>query len=158
MSSSFYWMSSKYSSAHSRSLWPAVVVTMQLLAWHPHFFDDELVLDARADDVRFVNFDELLDFMMADVIDNQRVLFHLGHHAFVIAEAESARLQRRHLLGRSGGLEAHGIGFDVEFLDVAAVGVHLDRGQHAAALVIVAVGKLVSGANRFDPKVSKARK
>ena len=73
---------------------------MELFARHAHFFDDKLVLDAGADDVRLVNFDKLLHLVMADVVNDQRGFFHLHHHAFVIFEVETAGFQRRDLLRR----------------------------------------------------------
>ena len=74
---------------------------------------------------------------------------------FVIAEGEPARLQRLDLFRRLARFEARRIGLDVQFLDVAAVGVHLDGRQHAPALVIVAVSELVAGGNDFHADVAE---
>ena len=92
---------------------------------------------------------------MADVVNDERLLLHLHHHALIILEVESAGLQRGDLFRRLAGFEPHRIGLDVQFLDVARVGVHFDRRQHFAAFVIVAVGELVAGGNDFHADVAE---
>ena len=57
--------------------------------------------------------------------------------------------------GRKPRAETLGIGLDVEFLDVAAVRVHLDGWQHIAAFVVIAVGELVTGGNGFHADVGE---
>ena len=53
------------------------------------------------------------------------------------------------------GRKRAGIGFDVQFLDVAAVGIDLDGGQHFAAFVVVAMGELVAGGDDFHADVGE---
>ena len=43
----------------------------------------------------------------------------------------------------------------MQLFDVAAVGVDLDRGQHAAAFVVVAVGELVARGNRLHADLAE---
>ena len=118
---------------------------MELFARYAEFFDDVLVLDAGADDVGLVGLDQLFHLVVRDVVDDEDVLLHLDHHAVVILEAESAGLQCLDLLGSLTRVEALGIGLDLDLLDVAGVGVDLDRGQHDTAFVVVAVGEFVAG-------------
>ena len=68
---------------------------------------------------------------------------------------DARRPQARYAPRRSARAEALGIGLDVQLLDVAAVGVDLDRGQHAAALVVVAVGELVAGGDRLHADLAE---
>src|SRR5450631_1846014 len=67
-------------------VWAAVVVTMQLFASNAHFLDRELLLDTGAKDIRLVDFEKLLGLVMVDIVDDQRAIFHLRHHAGVIPD------------------------------------------------------------------------
>ena len=53
--------------------------------------------------------------------------------------------QPGHVRVAQPGAVAVRVRFDVQFLDVAAVGVDLEVGQHPPAFVVVAVGELVAG-------------
>ena len=117
---------------------------MQLLAGHAHLFDHVLVLDAAAEDIGLVDGDQLFHFEVADVVDDESTLLHLGHHAVVVPPGEALLLGRLDLLRSPAGREPRVVGTDVELLDVPAVRVHLDGGQDAPALVVVPVGELVA--------------
>ena len=61
------------------------------------------------------------------------------------------RFQLRYLLRSPPCAIALRVGNHVEFLDVSAVRIHLQAGQHLAAFVIVAVTEFVAGRNRLHP-------
>ena len=133
----------------------ADVVVVELLAGHAHLLDDILLLDPRAEDVGLVQLDHLLRLVVIDIVDDESVLGHLGHHALIFAQ-EHARLGQPCLffLGLAGS-ESHRVAMDFDLLDVAAVGVNLDGRDDLAPFVIVTVGELIPGRDHPHAHVSE---
>ena len=73
----------------------AVVVAVQLLAGDAHLLHDELFLDSGAEDVRPVDFQQPLGFVVADVVDHEPAFVHVRHHALVIVERHAGGLPMR---------------------------------------------------------------
>ncbi len=123
---------------------------MQLLAGNAHLLHHVLLLDSRAEHVGPIDFNEPLRLVVADVVDDQSPVVHLGHHPLVVVQRDALVLQPPQILVVDTGAILLRVGLDVQLLDVAAVGVDLDRGKHAAALVVVAMGEFVAGRHGAD--------
>ncbi len=122
----------------------AIVVAVELLHGHAALLNDVLFLDPAADDIRPVEFDEPLSFELADIVDNQRAVLHLRHHALVLTELDAGLLQSGDVLLVQPGLVAIRVRFHVQFFNIAAVRVYFETGQNPPAFVVIPVSKLIA--------------
>ncbi len=131
----------------------ARVIGVKLLHGNTVLLDCVFFLDTGTENVRFVHFDKGFRFMVADVIDNQGTLGHVGNHALILFELKTLLFQGLHLPFGLSGVVPGLIGFDFQLLNVSGVCINLDIRNDLTSFIVVPVGKLVSGGEHFHAQI-----
>ena len=128
---------------------------MQHLHGHAQLLNGILLLDPGTKDVRLHQLHQLFRLVLVQVVDDERPLLHIRHHAIILLELVARRRQGLELVGALARLETGGIGLDHQLLDVPAVGIHLDIRNDLTAFIIIAMAKLIAGRDGSHPHFLK---
>ena len=128
---------------------------MQLLHGHTKFLDGILLFNAGAKKIRLHDFHQFFRLVLVKIVDNQSAFVHIHCQAVILLELVARLVEGLKLLVAFARSVAAFVRFDFELLDVAAISIKFDVGQHLAAFIVILMAKLIARRDGLHAKFIK---